>query len=220
MIRMSIRTEAFSRRYKEGLGEGLRVVNARQYYKNGDGTQPRLEQVMATPWTFRGKEVIGFADTDLRDANVGTDGLRLTDVSSFYVMGANGRYVDIDKMRTAGDVFSDQKSGRPVNISDAAFDMEKFASAASEYPHVFMHDEYIESRSYINGRFGLNPPTTADYERYLGSMEDQLKDRSFVITGQITKVSQMSKAYDSIPAGDDRIGPREPAMSAGAEFGG
>lgn len=184
--------------YKQGVESGLSITNARQYYRNGEGTQPRLEQTLDTPWLFRGQPVIGFTDTNLKDEKADKDGLRLTDTREFYVADAMGRATNLDALLQPGEGLQD-KQGKFVSIPQAQDIMGRFASAASEYPHVFLHDEYIESRSYLNGRFGMDPPTTADYNVYLDSVAKQLASRDFIFTGRITRPSQLHVAYESTP---------------------
>lgn len=196
---MAVRKTAYRQVYQEGLQSGFDITNARQYYREGDGTQPRLEQTMSTPWTYHGQPVIGFTDTDLRDVNADKDGIRRTDTREFYVADQYGRATNLDDLLRPGDEGLKDRRGNSVSLQDAQDQMGRFAGAASEYPHVFLHDEYIESRSYLNARFGMDRPTTADYNVYLESVEKQLASRDFTFTGRITRPSQMHIAYESTP---------------------
>jgi hypothetical protein len=70
--------------------------------------------------------------------------------------------------------------------------MGKFASAASEYPHVFTPDEYMTARSYLNGRMGLDMPTSDDYANYLNSVSRQLEQR-IPFVGAVTNLAEMDR---------------------------
>lgn len=189
----------YQRIYRDGLREGFCVDNARHYYKDGQGTQPRLEQTMETPYLFRGQNVIGFTDTDLRDSLAGPDGIRHTDDREFYIADQYGRATNLDKLLRPGEQLVNKNTGGFVAVSSAKDHMAHFAGAASEYPHVFMYEEYMESRSYLNPRFGMPKPTAQDYEEYLDNMSDQLRSRDIIFTGRITKSSELHIAYETSP---------------------
>lgn len=63
-----------------------------------------------------------------------------------------------------------------------------------------MYDEYVEARTPINERLGVNPPNEVDYEKYLDSMFRQLGNKDFTFVGEITKRSDMNKARQSLPS--------------------
>lgn len=183
--------------YKNGTAAGLCVTQARQHYQNGDGTQPRLEQEISTPWTIRGNPVIGVTSTDLRNAGRSEDGLRKTDKIELYATDGLHRS-DIQQELAPGCVLLDQKK-QAFPLYRAIELVGQFASAASEYPHVFTFDEYMESRSYLNGRFNMAPPTAEDYNAYLRNVTNQLASPDYTFTGAITKRSQISSAYSTMP---------------------
>ena len=187
--------------YAAGEAVGFHVNDARQYYRNNDGNQPRLEQTIDTPWTFQGQPVVGYTDTSLvekdRDKNTG---LRMTDLREFYVADRFGQPRNVDDIQPMSRKVFQDANGKNIDMYEAQNKMGVFASAASEYPHGFTFEEYMEYRSFINGRLGMDPPTENDYNVYLESVEKQLASRDIKFVGSVTRPSDMYKLQQTCPS--------------------
>ena len=190
---MASRKDPYENIYQDGVDRGFHIMHARQYAENGDGLKPRLEQTMETPWSVNGNPVIAYSVTNLENKR-DKDGLRDTNMVELH------EYKDgtLHLLDAVGKDFRDQ-NGMSVSRNTAREDVRQFASSASEYPHVFMYDEYMESRNFTNGRLGLDPPKPEDYEGYLESVEKQMMSRTISFVGAIEKPSQMHEAYESSP---------------------
>ena len=104
--------------------------------------------------------------------------------------------------------FVDKNTGKDVSLNEAMEHMGQFAAAASEFPHVFAPDEYMEARSYLNGRLGLPMPTNEDYGEYLNSVENQLKQR-IPFVGSVTNLTELDQFRMGVgfPGNDQPSGP-------------
>lgn len=192
----------YQKEFESGTQDGFRVTMARQYYpldyrtQEPDPTRPQLEQTMETPFVFHDQPVIGYTITDLSAKNspVKGEGLRPTITHEFYIQPSDRpEPKNIDDVIQPNEkyVFTDKNTGADVSLNEARDRMGKFASAASEYPHVFTPDEYMETRSYLNGRLGLDMPTSDDYAQYLGNVDRQLEQR-ITFVGAVTKPADMT----------------------------
>jgi len=153
-----------------GDAAGFTVAYAKQYYENLDGLKCRMEQHITMPYTFQGETVYAITITNIDHSN-GRDALRNTPRSDLYTAS--------DRQIASGEVLT-APGGQNVRASVAARQAAAYASAASELPHIFTYEEYMEARSYTNGRMGLNPPTSDDYIRYLEkSIIPQLRSERF-----------------------------------------
>ena len=187
--------------YAAGESAGFSINDARQYYRNEDGNQPRLEQTITTPWTFQGQPVIGYTDTSLSEKDRDREtGLRFTDLREFYIADKFGSPRNVDDVQPNGRKVFQDAQGRSIDMYDAQDKMGAFASAASEYPHGFTYEEYMESRSFINGRLGMDPPNEDDYNVYLESVERQLASRDIKFVGAVTRTSDMFKLQQTCPS--------------------
>lgn len=193
--------------FRAGLSAGFDVMDAYQSYNDGDGLQPRLEQTLRTPWTYHGMLVLGYTNTDVREnARNGAHHFYTTDVSEFWLRQPDGQLLNLDDVRGSGAPgFLTDANGNQIPLDQAHLKLREFASAAAEYPHVFLCDEWMEVRSYVNGRFGMAPPTTRDYtEQYLPTIEQQLANPSHLFVGRIRQKSDIHIAYESAAGYDNQ----------------
>ena len=211
--------------FEKGTQAGFYILMANQYFGANASTgqidpqRPQLEQTMTTPYTFRDQPVIGYTVTDLSSKNspVRGESLRPTVTHEFYVM-PEGREepMNVDAIIESGEKFTDKNTGKSVSIPDAMKEMGEFASAASEYPHVFTPDEYMEARSYMNGRLGLPMPTADDYVDYLNNMSAQLEQR-IPIVGAVTKPADMVRFREVVGFPEDLV--EKGATTPGNDYG-
>lgn len=195
------RQPGYSDVFRAGRNAGFDVIDARQYHRNNDGTQGFVEQTMATPWFYKNMPLIGYADIDVRRHGANKYGLYETDVCELWALQESGQCLFLDDIRQPGDPdYVVDAQGRQMRIERALGKLSEFAGASAEYPHVFMHDEWMESRSYINGRMGLPKPTTEEYEQsYLPFIKMQLADPSVILVGRVTRPEDIHIAYESSP---------------------
>ena len=107
---------------------------------------------------------------------------------------------NVDDVQPNGRKTFLDSSGKEIDMYAAQDKMGQFASAASEYPHGFTYEEYMESRSFINGRLGMDPPNEADYNVYLESVERQLASRDIKFVGAVTRTSDLYKLQQTCPS--------------------
>lgn len=182
--------------YQNSVENGFSVVSARQ--SSGVGRVPVLRTEMNTPYTYNGSPLMAVSVTDLSAAK--GDALRQShDTELWTVNGLGQRDRNLEDV-AGGDYTVQGSDGKDVSGAVARDNVSTFASAASEYPHVFMYDEYVEARTPINERLGVNPPNEVDYEKYLDSMFRQFGNKDFTFVGEITKRSDMNKARQSLPS--------------------
>lgn len=183
-----LKNKGYAEIYKAGKNDGFNVNSAKQYYSQGDSTKPKLDLVMSTPYTYAGQDVVARATVDLSGVKMRDSQLRETSMVEFYADDSNLDYVDdfsvTDDMRQS---------------------VSEYAAAASEYPHVFSFDEYVEARTPINKRLKLDAPSEQDYSTYLESVERQLHSRDIEFIGEITKPSDMNRAYETLPSFRDMM---------------
>lgn len=197
--------------FESGTKEGFNVTMARQYYQTDyrtqepDPTRPMLEQMMETPYLYKDNPVFGYTVTDLsaKQSAVRGENLRPTITHEFHILDDQGTLHNVDDYIKSGETFKDKNTADDVTLSQAMDHMGKFASAASEYPHVFEYNEYMATRSYMNGRLGLAEPTPDDYSNYLDSVTKQLEQR-IPFVGAVTKPSDMAnfREYVGFPEND------------------
>lgn len=186
--------------FESGTQEGFKITMARQYYVEDYRTKelrPQLEQTMEMPLEFQGYPVIGYTVTDLsaKGSPVKGESLRPTNTHEFYIQpNGDEELKNIDDIVKSREeyVFTDKNTGESVSLDQASDRMGNFASAASEYPHVFTPDEYMTARSYLNGRMGLDMPTSDDYANYLNSASRQLEQR-IPFVGAVTNLAEMDR---------------------------
>lgn len=169
--------------YKIGKENGFNVSSAKQYYSQNDSTKPKLDLVMSTPYVYDGQNVTARATVDLSDDKKSDNQVRETSMVEFYAGESNLEY------SSDFSITDDMRK----NVSE-------YAAAASEHPHVFSFDEYVESRTPVNKRLQLDPPTEQDYSTYLEHVESQLCSRKYEFIGEITKPSEINKAYETLPS--------------------
>jgi len=168
-------SEEQKKAFDAGDAAGFTVAYAKQYYENMDGTKCRMEQHITMPYTFQGEAVYAVTITNVDHSN-GRDALRNTPRSDLYTAS--------DRRIASGDVLT-APNGQSVRASVAAEQAAKYASAASELPHIFTYEEFMAARNFYAGAMGVRRPTSDDYVRYLEkSIIPQLRNRSERFTGR------------------------------------
>lgn len=180
--------------YQAHQAEGFAVTDARQYYENGNPAQTKVETWMQTPYLYAGKPVQAYAVVD-----VSTEG-RPSNTCEFWQDGRNLEDVCGSNKGDRNPLQLQDANGQNLDMQAAYDTIGKVASGASEYPHVFMYEEYVEARTPINKRMHLDAPDEDAYQSYLQSMERQLMSRDFQFVGKITKRSELADAYNSMPS--------------------
>lgn len=175
--------------FEDGRAKGFDVTHARQYYNNGDEKLANVETFMKTPYQFSGRDVTGYAVVPLYDG-------REANTIEFYIGDRNLE----DLTGGFSYVLYNKETESLVNCHDAAEEMGQFASAASEYPHVFTYDEYCAAREPINKRMHLDPPDEEAYMTYINNVERQLMSRDIKFVGQIQSRDQIHDAYMTMPS--------------------
>lgn len=179
-------------KYKSLREQGFDITQTRQYYADAKTERAHVESYMKTPYFYHGKPVDGYAITDVSDKQ------RPSHMIEFWQDGRNVE--DISMLAgEGGKIQLTDKNGVAVDMKEARENVAGFASGASEYPHVFTYPEYVEARTPINERMHLDPPNEEAYGHYLESVERQLASRDIHFVGEITKVSDLSKMYESMP---------------------
>lgn len=192
-----MKRSAYESLYNDCVDSGFSVVSARQ--SAGTGSVPVVRTEMTTPYTYNGKPLMAVSVTDLNQTK--DDALRSShDTELWTVNGLGQRDRNLEDV-AGGNCYVQSRNGTgDISANDARQSCGQFASAASEYPHVFMYDEYVEARTPINKRLKVGPPNEVDYERYLDSMFRQLGSKDFKFVGEITKRSQLDLARQSMPS--------------------
>lgn len=185
--------------YENGVENGYEVVSAVQHTKGK--SVPELESWVKTPYTYEGQPLMGHATTVLEnkpDAGVRqSHGVELWTVNPLGQPDRNLEDVTGGQPYTVAD-----KSGNPVPGNDAVSETGRFTASASERPHVFQCQEFIEAKTPVYKRMELGEPTARDYEKYLDSVEKQmLSGVEFV--GEIKDRNGLHQAMNSVPAFDD-----------------
>lgn len=176
--------------YTSGKEAGFDVISARQYYENNDVSKPRLEVRMNTPYfDSKGHPMTAYAVVNIESTSVKDNKLRDFNTVEFY--DVDGHNMDYDVSSNLTDNMCEQAG--------------KFASAASEYPHVFTYDEYVVARIPINKRMQIDPPSESDYGTYLENVERQMNSRKVEYIGSITKSNQLHEAYKTMPSFDQMM---------------
>lgn len=175
---------------------GYEVVSAKQ--SAGVGSVPVLHTEMKTPYMYQGEPLMAVSTTDLSAAK--GDTLRASrDTELWTVNGLGQRDRNLEDVMAGDDMVQD-KTGNVISASDARADAGRFASAASEYPHVMMYEEYVEARTPVNARLHVDPPNEADYDKYLDHVSNQMSSGDVTFVGGITKRSQLTAARQSVPS--------------------
>ena len=121
-VAMISRKPGYREVYAAGESAGFSINDARQYYRNEDGNQPRLEQTITTPWTFQGQPVIGYTDTSLSEKDRDREtGLRFTDLREFYIADKFGSPRNVDDVQPNGRKVFQDAQGRSIDMYDGCF---------------------------------------------------------------------------------------------------
>lgn len=187
----------FRKTYQDGKQNGFAVTDARQYYENDNEKDVRVETWIQTPYFFEGEPVkaYGVVNIESWDLNRG----RTSNTLEFWQNGRNLEDVMEQSFGTR-EVQLQDANGKDLDMKDAYQQIGDFAKAASEYPHVFLYDEYVASRTPINERLKLDAPNEAMYEKYLESVERQMESGDVEFVGQMTNPSSLHMAYTSMPS--------------------
>ena len=179
--------------YEQSVNDGFSVTDARQYYENGNAGKIRVETKMQTPYEFQGQPVQAYAVVAIENQT------RSANTLEFWQNGRNLEDV-MEQLHGTREVQLQTKAGEDVDMKSVREQTGTFAIAASEYPHVFTYDEYVESRNPVNERLQLDPPNEQDYERYLESVERQMESGDIKFVGRMTNTSSLHEAYMSMPS--------------------
>lgn len=180
--------------YTRGKNMGFSVSDVRQHTPaQGNG---HAEVTLDTPFTYQGWPVKGHAVVDL--VQVKGDAFRPYRDVEFFVNGRNVE--DMAQEATGSREYMLQGPGMNMSRTDAAAMAGMFASASTEYPHVFTYEEYVEARTPVNARLQLDPPNEQDYENYLDHMEKQLMSKDIEFVGAVTTPKQLLSRYQGLPS--------------------
>lgn len=176
--------------FQDGVAKGYSVTYARQYETP---TGSDVEVRMQTPFVNgKGQPITGYAVTPLTHTK--GDVLRESNTVELYDGSQNMDYQDLGYHNLY------DKAGNPVDLEKARQEMSQFASAASEYPHVMMYEEWLSSAKKNYERLQLGEPDESGYECYLESEHKKLMSKDFTYVGEITSVRDLHGAYQSMPS--------------------
>lgn len=194
----------FKKTYNDGVNQGFTVTDVQQSSSMG---VPIVTTEMKTPYTYNGEPLMGFAVTELSQTE--DDKLRKSQGMELWtVNGLGQRDRNLEDVVGGGDFSVQDKDGNTVSYADARDSIGTFSAAASEYPHVFMYDEYVAVRTPINERLRVGPPNEVDYEKYLDSVFRQMGSKDFTFVGAITDRNGLTQARNSMPSVQDMMSDR------------
>lgn len=188
---------------------GFLVADARNYFEQMNPRNPRVCQVIRTPYIHGTAPVVGLTSTSKKDMNRDAKGYLNTGIVDLFISKTNDldlltvdrfeEAVTAEKLVSLADV--DPKGmtplvtagGRRVGQRDAYGEVQRFASVCAELSHMKTLDEYIEEAMLISGMLGAQKPTPDDYWKdYVPNMIEQIsageKGRISPITGERYRV--------------------------------
>lgn len=181
--------------YETGLEDGFSVKSARQYYPDKQNDRNiDVEHWVYTPYEYKGVPVLGYGVASIRPGEE-----RSANTCEFWV---DGRNVTDRLFGNSRDekVFENTKSGEKESCQEALAKLESFVVGASDIPHVFTYDEYMEAKTPQNARLQLDPPTEESYETYLKWVENAMLGRSIKFVGEVTHLDQLDDLRMQMPS--------------------
>ena len=183
--------------YETGLEDGFSVKSARQYYPDKQNDRNiDVEHWVYTPYSYQGVPVLGYGVASIRPGAG-----RSANTCEFWV---DGRNVTDELFKASLDdkdkVLENTQSGEKESCQEAFAKLESFVVGASDIPHVFTYDEYIEAKTPQNARMQLDPPTEESYETYLKWVENAMLGRSIKFVGEVTQLDQLDDLRMQMPS--------------------
>lgn len=183
--------------YETGLEDGFSVKSARQYYPDKQNDRNiDVEHWVYTPYEYKGVPVLGYGVASIRPGEE-----RSANTCEFWV---DGRNVTDELFKASLDdkdkVLENTQSGEKESCQEAFAKLESFVVGASDIPHVFTYDEYIEAKTPQNARLQLDPPTEESYETYLKWVENAMLGRSIKFVGEVTQLDQLDDLRMQMPS--------------------
>lgn len=202
--------------------QGFSVSDVRETVFETSGTH-NVETWVNTPYTYEGMPVKGFCYVPVgtpfeRHINNTTEGIRDYNTQELWVGRENME--DILAKRGLGsvhDVILQDKDGNEVKGVDALENVGKFASAASEYPHVFQYGEYMEVRTAISEKRGLPMPDEEGYNSYIESVVKQMESGDVRFVGKVNTISDAYMCLMDTPGFEDAYTPVYPDDEYGGD---
>lgn len=186
--------------FEQGERDGFDVLYIRENVHH-EGKQPHhAEVVMQTPYTYQGEPLLGYGIVEL--AQTPKDELRFATNMELWTTNESKGLVrnvaDIADEKTGSRDYTVEQNGQEVKSSDAFGRMGNFAAAASEYPHVMTMDEYLDVTKERNERLHIGDPTLDDYEKYIMSMQRQMRDPDIKMIGAVRKPEDCTQIFQDI----------------------
>lgn len=183
--------------YETGLENGFSVKSARQYYLDKQNDRNiDVEHWVYTPYVYHGVPVLGYGVASIRPGVQ-----RSANTCEFWV---DGRNVTDELFKASLDdkdkLLENMQSGEKESCQEALGKLESFVVGASDIPHVFTYDEYIEAKTPQNARLQLDPPTEEGYETYLKWVENAMLGRSIKFVGEVTQLDQLDDLRMQMPS--------------------
>lgn len=195
---------------KASYKEGFRAIDIRSFHSQTDTGNPASnftdEVRIDTPYVGeKGQRLVGYCNVrHVGDKPLQVDTVELWTVKADgYTRDRNYEDVFMSEHPDAKAIIIKDKEGNTVPFSDAESKMADCAASTVQFPHVMHFDEYMDFQTRNFARLKLDPPTGANYERYLEGCKSMMKSGNMPYVGAVTDADFVDIFKKEIPTEEE-----------------